>query len=99
VGSRAYQRTTDPLNEMTTLPPSITLDSAPHPALSYAGLRAEALELLGSLCVAPWSDFNTHDPGITISAGESAVVDVCAGGQPRGDDCSHPCPCWLGPAP
>jgi hypothetical protein len=51
---------------MTTLPPSITLDSAPHPALSYAGLRAEALELLGRLCGAQWSDFNTHDPGITI---------------------------------
>ncbi len=66
MGSRACQRTTDPLNEMTTLPPSITLDSAPHPALSYAGLRAEALELLGRLCGAQWSDFNTHDPGITI---------------------------------
>ncbi|MFN7677192.1 MAG: hypothetical protein ACK5QW_01175, partial [Cyanobacteriota bacterium] len=47
-------------------PPSITLDPAPHPALSYAGLRAEALELLGRLCGERWSDFNSHDPGITI---------------------------------
>ncbi|MFN7870578.1 MAG: hypothetical protein ACK5QQ_00055, partial [Cyanobacteriota bacterium] len=47
-------------------PPSITLDPNPHPALSYAGLRAEALELLGRLCGDQWSDFNSHDPGITI---------------------------------
>lgn len=47
-------------------PPSITLNPNPHPALSYAGLRAEALELLGRLCGDQWSDFNTHDPGITI---------------------------------
>jgi hypothetical protein len=45
---------------------SITLDPNPHPALSYAGLRAEALELLGRLCGDQWSDFNSHDPGITI---------------------------------
>lgn len=51
---------------MPSPPPSITLDPAPHPALSYAGLRAEALELLGRLCGDQWSDFNTHDPGITI---------------------------------
>jgi hypothetical protein len=51
---------------MPTPPPSITLDPAPHPALSYAGLRAEALELLGRLCGDQWSDFNSHDPGITI---------------------------------
>ena len=31
---------------MPTPPPSITLDPAPHPALSDAGLRAEALEPL-----------------------------------------------------
>jgi hypothetical protein len=51
---------------MPTPPPSITLDPAPHPALNYAGLRAEALELLGRLCGDQWSDFNSHDPGITI---------------------------------
>jgi hypothetical protein len=45
---------------------SITLNPSPHPALSYAGLRAEALELLGRLCGDQWSDFNSHDPGITI---------------------------------
>jgi hypothetical protein len=47
-------------------PPSISLNPNPHPALSYAGLRAEALELLGRLCGDQWSDFNSHDPGITI---------------------------------
>jgi hypothetical protein len=47
-------------------PPSITLNTSPHPALDYAGLRAEALELLGQLCGDQWSDFNSHDPGITI---------------------------------
>jgi hypothetical protein len=51
---------------MPAHPPSITLDPNPHPALSYAGLRAEALELLGRLCGDQWSDFNSHDPGITI---------------------------------
>jgi hypothetical protein len=51
---------------MTLPPTSITLDPNPHPALSYAGLRAEALELLGRLCGDQWSDFNSHDPGITI---------------------------------
>ena len=45
---------------------AISLDPNPHPALSYAGLRAEALELLGRLCGDQWSDFNSHDPGITI---------------------------------
>jgi hypothetical protein len=51
---------------MAIIPTSITLDPNPHPALSYAGLRAEALELLGRLCGDQWSDFNSHDPGITI---------------------------------
>ncbi|MFN7899693.1 MAG: hypothetical protein ACK5N0_08530, partial [Synechococcaceae cyanobacterium] len=46
--------------------PSITPDPSPHPALSYSGLWAEALELLGRLCGDQWSDFNSHDPGITI---------------------------------
>ena len=48
------------------IPPSITLDPNPHPALRYAGLRSEALETLGRLCGEQWSDFNSHDPGITI---------------------------------
>lgn len=51
---------------MPAPPTSITLDPTPHPALSYAGLRAEALELLGRLSGDQWSDFNSHDPGITI---------------------------------
>ncbi|MCX5952093.1 MAG: hypothetical protein NTZ40_01035 [Cyanobacteria bacterium] len=51
---------------MAISPPSISLNPNPHPALSYVGLRAEALELLGRLCGDQWSDFNSHDPGITI---------------------------------
>ncbi|MFN9637354.1 MAG: hypothetical protein ACK55D_11655 [Synechococcaceae cyanobacterium] len=46
--------------------PSITLDPLPHPALDYAGLRAEGIALLGRLCGGQWSDYNTHDPGITL---------------------------------
>jgi hypothetical protein len=46
--------------------PSITLDPHPHPALDYAGLRAEGIALLGRLCGGQWSDYNTHDPGITL---------------------------------
>jgi hypothetical protein len=34
--------------------------------MDYARLRAEGLELLGRLAGAQWTDFNTHDPGITI---------------------------------
>jgi hypothetical protein len=34
--------------------------------MDYARLRAEGLELLGRLAGGQWTDFNTHDPGITI---------------------------------
>ena len=51
---------------MPAPPPSIRLDPQPHPALDYDGLRAEALALLGRLGGDQWTDFNSHDPGITI---------------------------------
>ena len=51
---------------MPNPPPSIRLDPQPHPALDYDGLRAEALALLGRLGGDQWTDFNSHDPGITI---------------------------------
>ncbi|MBC8071760.1 MAG: hypothetical protein IAG13_25770, partial [Deltaproteobacteria bacterium] len=50
---------------MPTFP---TLPTGPfeHVSMDYARLRAEGLELLGRLAGAQWTDFNTHDPGITI---------------------------------
>jgi hypothetical protein len=34
--------------------------------MDYAALRSEALDLLGRLCGNQWTDYNVHDPGITI---------------------------------
>jgi len=50
---------------MTTFP---TLPTGPfeHVSMDYARLRDEGLGLLGRLAGAQWTDFNTHDPGITI---------------------------------
>jgi hypothetical protein len=45
-----------------------TLPTGPfeHVALDYARLRAEGIRLLGRLSGQQWTDFNAHDPGITI---------------------------------
>jgi hypothetical protein len=50
---------------MTSFP---TLPTGPFEQVSmdYARLRDEGLSLLGRLAGAQWTDFNTHDPGITI---------------------------------
>jgi len=45
--------------ELSTAPPE-------HPALDYAFLRREGIRYLESLIGHAWSDFNAHDPGITI---------------------------------
>lgn len=47
---------------------SPTLPTGPHEhlALDFEGLRAEGLRLLGRLAGAQWTDFNAHDPGVTI---------------------------------
>lgn len=37
-----------------------------HPALDYAFLRREGIRYLEGLVGHLWTDFNTHDPGITI---------------------------------
>lgn len=37
-----------------------------HPSMDYAALRAEGIRLLERLSDPGWSDFNAHDPGITI---------------------------------
>ncbi|HND30880.1 MAG TPA: hypothetical protein PLA94_12820, partial [Myxococcota bacterium] len=38
----------------------------PHPAMDYAALRAKGLELLGKLGSDQWTDYNSHDPGVTL---------------------------------
>ena len=34
--------------------------------LDFAGLKQEGLELLQTLCGKSWTDYNLHDPGVTI---------------------------------
>lgn len=48
--------------------PSVTLPVTPleHPAMDYAYLRSEGIRLLERLGAQVWTDFNAHDPGITI---------------------------------
>jgi hypothetical protein len=46
--------------------PTLPTDPLPHLAMDYVRLRAEGLRLLGRLAGQQWTDFNTHDPGITI---------------------------------
>jgi hypothetical protein len=50
---------------MSTSP---TLPTGPleHIAIDYEALRAEGMRLLGRLAGAQWTDFNAHDPGVTI---------------------------------
>ena len=47
---------------------SSTLSTAPfeHEAMDYAFLRAEGIRYLERLASQQWTDFNAHDPGITI---------------------------------
>ena len=44
----------------------ISTDSSDHPSLSYGFLRDEAIRQLERLAGPAWTDFNAHDPGITI---------------------------------
>src|SRR5262249_5074923 len=47
-------------------PPTIPTGPFEHASMDYARLREEGLALLGRLAGAQWTDFTTHDPGITI---------------------------------
>lgn len=72
-----------------------TLPTGPHEhlALDYARLREEGLRLLGRLAGAQWTDFNVHDPGVTILEQlcyaitdlayriEHPMADLLAGGE------------------
>lgn len=47
---------------------TLTLDNSPlpHPAMDFMGLRTEAIQQLQALCGDVWTDYNQHDPGLTI---------------------------------
>jgi hypothetical protein len=46
--------------------PTLPTGSFEHVSMDYARLRDEGVSLLGQLASPQWTDFNTHDPGITI---------------------------------
>jgi hypothetical protein len=47
-------------------PPSLPVAPLEHVSMDFARLRDEGLRLLGKLTGELWTDYNTHDPGITI---------------------------------
>ncbi|MFN8459461.1 MAG: hypothetical protein U0401_33225 [Anaerolineae bacterium] len=46
--------------------PTLSTASLEHPAMDYAFLRQEGIQHLERLAGQIWTDFNAHDPGITI---------------------------------
>lgn len=44
----------------------IRKDGGIDPELNFSSLRARALELVQQYCGEKWTDFNLHDPGVTI---------------------------------
>lgn len=51
---------------MTNIPLQISREKGRDISLEYAGLRAEALTLVQELSGHVWTDYNLHDPGVTI---------------------------------
>ncbi|PWV55909.1 hypothetical protein [Chitinophaga sp. S165] len=51
---------------MAKIPLQISRDKARDTTLDYARLRAEALTLVQELSGHVWTDYNLHDPGVTI---------------------------------
>lgn len=49
-----------------TLPLTLPTEALEHPAMDYAFLRQEGIRILERLGGKLWTDFNAHDPGITI---------------------------------
>lgn len=45
---------------------SITISRKEERSFDYASLRLEALETVQKLCGKVWTDYNAHDPGVTI---------------------------------
>ena len=70
---------------MSTSP---TLPTGPleHLAMDYAALRDEGIRLLGRLAGAQWTDFNAHDPGVTI------LEQLCYAITDLGYRTQHPVP-------
>lgn len=46
--------------------PTLSNAPLPHPGMDYAFLRQEGIKLIAKLAGSQWTDYNTHDPGITI---------------------------------
>lgn len=53
---------------MTDMPKSMTISSDPleHPAMDFDLLRKEGIEHIQRMAGHIWTDYNAHDPGITI---------------------------------
>lgn len=66
--------------------PTIPAGPAEHPALDYARLRREGIQHLEGLIGHLWTDFNTHDPGITI------LEQLCYALTDLGYRAAHPIP-------
>jgi hypothetical protein len=49
-----------------TLPLTLPTEALEHPAMDYEFLRREGIRILERLGGQLWTDFNAHDPGITI---------------------------------
>lgn len=47
-------------------PITINNDPYPHPGMEFEGLLKEAIELLHDTSGNVWTDFNQHDPGLTL---------------------------------
>jgi len=69
---------------MLAIRPGLRTGPSPNAATDYAALRAEGLDLLGRLSGTQWTDFNAHDPGITI------LEQLCYAITDLGYRCSHP---------
>jgi hypothetical protein len=51
---------------MATTSPILDTRPLPHPAMDFMGLRTQAIAQLQALCGDVWTDYNQHDPGLTI---------------------------------
>ena len=47
-------------------PPTLPTGPLDHPSMDYAFLREEGFRQLERLAGQLWTDFNAHDPGVTI---------------------------------
>ena len=73
--------------------PTLPTGPLPHPAMDYAGLRTEGIALLGQLAGEQWTDYNTHDPGITI------LEQLCYAITDLAHRCNYPMADLLAAAP